>query len=128
VTTGSLDFLAPLVSLGVLGAVVVLVGLGIRLSKRRLVSAEGILLAPVGVVGFARVRWDDATEVSRDAAALYVGRRKPIGSPVQLRHQAKNPHLVEIVNANTDGVYVLWLGGIVAALGLVAAAAVFFTT
>jgi hypothetical protein len=125
VTTGSLGFLSPLLAFGIMGSTVALVGLAIRLSKRRLVHAQGVLLAPVGVVGIARVRWDDAHHVTRDAAALYVGPKRPFGSSVLLRHGARNPDLVEIVNANSNGVYLVCIGGIIVALGVVTALLVF---
>jgi len=127
-TSGSLDFLVPLVSLGGMSVVIALVGLFIRLRGRGLVVEEAVVERGAGPLGMLVVRWGGEAKRKYLAAALYIGRWRGIGDRVTIRYRPGHPERIEILGPNTRGVYLFWIAGISFAVALVGSIGIFLTT
>ena len=126
--TGSLDFLVPLVSLGLMAVTIALVGLFIRNGGRGLVVEDGVIVGSPDLAGFVPVRWGGRYLRTHESSAFYLGRELPIGARVKIRHRKGRTDEIEILGPNVRGVYLFWIAGIAGAVALVLSVAVYLTT
>ena len=126
--TGSLDFLVPLVSLGLMAVVIALVGLFIRSRGRHLIVEDGVMLGSTDAAGFAHVRWGGPDLRMHETSTLYVGRPLRIGEVVKIRHRPNHIDQIEILGPNVRGVYLFWIAAVAGAVAVIFSVAIYFTT
>ena len=126
--TGSLDFLVPLVSLGLMAVTIALVGVFIRMRGRGLIVEDGVMLGSTDVAGFAHVRWGGPDQRRYESSTLYVGRPLAVGARVKIRHREDRSNQIEILGPNVRGVYLFWIASVTGAVAVIFSVAIFLTT